>query len=140
MSDQTEQTHIHSTGELLDLAIQAQGIRSDYKLALLLDAKPSAVCNWRQGRSHPSDDYARKIAQLANYDPGYVLTCIHADRAPINTDQRALWRFVASRLRTSGTLAAAGAAVALAALALPRRCAGPWKCLCVYYVNHRMGG
>lgn len=113
-----QETHVHTTQEILDLAMKAQGISSDYKLGLMLETSPGAVCNWRKGRSHPDDHFAAKLAELANWDKGYFIACIHAQRAKEGSSVHAIWLDMISRLRSSGTPLAILAFVALSASAL----------------------
>jgi len=87
-----------TTGEILDLAKQASGAPSDYKLALMLGIEPSTIGHYRKGRSRPDDDIAQRLADMANLDRGYVVACIHAERAGTAT-ARELWERVAARLR-----------------------------------------
>lgn len=90
---------MHTTHALLDAAKAAQGITSDYKLAMLLNAtSTSVVSNYRLGRSNPDDATCVKLASLAGLDVGYVLACAHAQRAKDEVT-REVWRSVAERLR-----------------------------------------
>lgn len=95
-----------TTHTLLDLAKQRNGIASDYKLGLVLDVVPSAVKNYRKGRSHPDDLVAQRLADLCDLDRGMVVASIHAQRAA-NEDTRALWRSIADRLQQAGAAALA---------------------------------
>jgi len=95
---------MHTTAELLDLA-KARHSVSDWKLSSLLDVVPSAVKNYRAGRSFPDDAVAQRLADLACLDAGYVVACIHAQRA--GSDQaKALWIGIADRLQKAGAAAA----------------------------------
>lgn len=95
---------VHTTIDLLDAAKARQGVSSDYKLALLLHVKPSAVGNYRHGRSHPDDEICGRLADLAGLDRGYVVACVHATRA-LGCSPRTyeVWFNVAGRLRASGS-------------------------------------
>lgn len=110
---------VPTTGQFLDMARHHQGLENDHKLALLLKTSSSTICNWRAGRSHPDDDFAERIAVLANLDRGYVVSCFHANRSTPNASRYDLWRTVAARLRPSGTALAFCFAVALTALTFP---------------------
>lgn len=97
---------MHTTEELLDAAKAAQGITSDYKLAMLLRAtSTSVVSNYRHGRSHPDDKMAQRIAEAANMDAGYVAACIHAQRAT-DDEVRRMWEGVAAKLAAPVAVAA----------------------------------
>jgi len=86
------------TEGLIEAAKSHQAIPSDYALAKLLGVTPSLISGYHAGRSRPDDEMARRIAELANLDPGYVVACLHAERA--KTDEtRAVWQGIAKRLQ-----------------------------------------
>ncbi|MGS0971061.1 helix-turn-helix domain-containing protein [Burkholderia glumae] len=63
---------------------------SDYALAKVLATSPSAISNYRNGRSHFDDAIALKIAALCEIDPAEVLCAMQVERA--KTDEtRAAW-------------------------------------------------
>ena len=88
-----------NTSELLDLAKQRHQV-SDYGLAKLLQVGPSTVGNYRQGRSHPDDRIATRLAELAELDPGQVVAWLQVERAK-DDETRNLWRGIAARLARS---------------------------------------
>ena len=92
---------IHSTVELLDAAKRAQGVESDYRLAKLLGVKAgsSVVGTYRSGRNYPDDNIAQRLADLAGLDRGYVVACIHAERA--GEGEGGFWHRIADRLRAA---------------------------------------
>lgn len=94
-----------TTPQLLDAAKSKQGISSDYKLSLLLDITTGGVGNYRHGRSIPDDSMAERLADLAGIDRGYVLVCLHAERAKEDS-VRSTWRTVADRLAHAAAVAA----------------------------------
>lgn len=69
-----------TTHELLDAAKAAQGIRSEYRLARVLNIGDNALYNYRHGRT-PDDERALRLALLAGISVPYVLTCMAAERA-----------------------------------------------------------
>lgn len=89
------------TAHLLDAAKKRQSLPSDYKLGLTLGLSDSALSNYRNGRSHPDDATASRLAELAGLDAGYVVACMHAERAKTQ-DARVLWRGIAARLEKAG--------------------------------------
>lgn len=89
---------MHSTHQLLDAAKARAGLQSDYKLGIALGlTSDSAVTHYRKGRSHPDDKTGRRLADLAGLDEGYVLACLHAERAK-DEDSRQAWQRIAKRL------------------------------------------
>lgn len=94
-----------STNQLIDAAKARQGISSDYKLGVVLGLTDSAIPNYRKGRSSPKDEIASTMADLAGLDRGYVLSCLHAERAT-NSETRLVWEGIAERLQKAGVAAA----------------------------------
>ncbi len=93
-----------NTAQLLDKAKAVQGV-SDYKLSFLLEVSPSAISNYRAGRSHPDDRVAERLADLANVPKEAVAVWMQIERAR-NDQSRALWQSVASSLQRAGVAAA----------------------------------
>lgn len=91
---------MHTTLQLLDAAKANSGLSSDYKLGIVLGlTSDSAVTNYRKGRSHPDDKIGRRLADLAGLDEGYVLACLHAERAK-DDESRQVWQRIAKRLES----------------------------------------
>lgn len=88
---------MHTTGQLLDRAKRAQAIQSDYKLAKALGVTANAVTNWRQGRAHPDDATAVRLADMMNRDAGSVMAELHFERAKIPA-VKAAWKALARTL------------------------------------------
>lgn len=98
-----------NTAQLLDLVRERCQV-SDYGLAQLLGVGQSTLSNYRNGRSHPDDRMALRLAQLAQLDAGQVIAWMQVERA--RTDEtRAAWRAIADRLAQT-------AAVGLVALGI----------------------
>jgi len=95
---------MHTTIELLDLAKAAHNV-SDYKLAQLLDVVPSAVKNYRAGRSHPDQAVCIRLAGLVSMDPDLVFCSVQADRAS-NETFKAQWARIADRLKAAASVVA----------------------------------
>jgi len=89
---------MQTTKQLIARAKKAQGIESDYRLAQTLGVVNSAVTNWQSGRSHPNDELAAKLAELAGQDPSSVLADLYAERAKTPEAKR-LWMRMADQLR-----------------------------------------
>lgn len=98
-----------TTNEFLDAVKAAHNIQSDYKLGVVLGLSDSAVNNYRKGRSRLDDGVAMKVAEMLQLDPGYVVACIHAERAPDERLKR-MWETLAARAvkkKRGGSTAAA---------------------------------
>ncbi|WP_295375602.1 helix-turn-helix domain-containing protein [uncultured Pseudacidovorax sp.] len=99
-----------NTIELLDRAKEATGIESDYRLAQVIDVTKSAVSGWRHGKSHPDDEIAARLAEMAGENPTSIVAELHAARAKTPA-ARALWMQMAHQLRhaVAAVLVALGA-------------------------------
>lgn len=107
---------MQTTKQLLDRAKKAQGIESDYGLSKALGVVPTAVTNWRSGRSHPDDSVAVRLAELAGQNAESVIAELHAARAK-TPEVKALWLSMANHLRhaVAAVMLALGAAMLLVA-------------------------
>jgi hypothetical protein len=94
-----------NTVQLLDLA-KSRHDCSDYKLSFLLEVVPSAVKNYRSGRSHPDDRVVRKLAELTDLDAGQIAIWMQAERAR-DAESRELWTEIARRFEGLPTTALA---------------------------------
>lgn len=105
-----------NTIELLDRAKKAQGIESDYRLAQVIEVTKAAVSGWRQGRSHPDDEIAARLAEMAGANPASVIAELHAARAKTPA-ARAIWMNMARQLRhaVAAVMLALGTAMLLIA-------------------------
>lgn len=88
-----------TTCELLDAAKMAQGIRSEYRLARVLNIGDNALYNYRHGRT-PDDERALRLAHLAGLSAPYVLTSMAAERAK-DPDVKAVFIQAANSLKPS---------------------------------------
>jgi transcriptional regulator with XRE-family HTH domain len=77
-----------NTNDLLDRVKAVQGIKSEYRLCRVVGVADQTLANWRKGKA-PSDEYAAKLAQLAQMDMGLVLASIAAERVKDPTLQAA---------------------------------------------------
>ncbi|RVU46098.1 helix-turn-helix domain-containing protein [Rubrivivax rivuli] len=68
------------TVQIIDLVCMVHAW-SDYRLAKELHVSPSAVSNWRAGRSFPEPVLCVKLAALAGVEPGQVIAQVEAERA-----------------------------------------------------------
>lgn len=127
-----------NTGELLDLARSRQGV-SDYGLCKLLGVGTSTVSNYRNGRSHPDESMAKRLAELAGLDPLQVVAWMQAERAR-NDESRATWRAIAERLAATAAgvcmfVAVTGGPDANATSLSGQALTGDQRGPSVYYVN-----
>ncbi len=98
-----------TTLDFLDSIKKKHGLTSDYQLAKLMDCQPSALSNYRNGRSRLDDNAALKVADLLEIDPVFVFACIHAERAK-EAKEKAVW----TRMATMASGAGVGLFVLLA--------------------------
>ncbi len=85
-----------TTEEFLN-ALRVRYSVSDRKAAGLLGLSQAAVSRWRTGHDFPSDQQCLKMAQLLDIDGGYVMACVHAERARL-PDDKAAWQRLAERI------------------------------------------
>lgn len=131
-----------TTNQLLDRIKSSHQAPSDYRLAKIVGIDQSGIRNYRSGRSRPDDVIASRLAVLADLDPGYVVACIHAERAQ-DDQTRTLWTGIADRLQRSGLAALAALCFALpsdpasARTPLSQGIATAPNCVSVYYVKSK---
>ena len=93
-----------NTCEFLDAIKAKNSLTSDYQLAKLLGCTPSAIGNYRHGKSMLSDEYALKVADLLGLEGGYVLACIAAERSK-NERVKKAWAWWADHKSLAAVLA-----------------------------------
>lgn len=79
-----------STVDLIDRARHAQGDVSDYRVAQLLDLKPSQISAYRHRRICPSDPVAARLGELAGVHPLEAVFGAHLERAT-TPEEREIW-------------------------------------------------
>lgn len=119
------------TADFLDAIRVRYGLTSDYQLAKRLGVTHGAISHYRAGRSQLDDAMAIRVAGLLDLDPGYVVSCAHAERAK-DDETRAMWTQLAKRAAV-GVLAAFGLTTAPA----PPASAAGVAADSVYYVKSR---
>ena len=82
---------------LLDALADKAG--SDRKAAPLVGVSQVGISAWRTRRALPDDDKARKIAELLQLDPAYVMALVHAERAKTK-ETRETWQRIAQAFAT----------------------------------------
>lgn len=116
-----------TTNEFLDAVKARHGIPSDYKLGLVLGLTDAAVSHYRKGRSLLDDKVAVKVAELLGVDAGYVVACVHSERAARSgeEDMAAMWEIVAGKFKAAARKLASFAKAA-AVLLMVALFAGFW--------------
>lgn len=92
------------TLDLIDALKRHRDISSDYATAQVLGITRSELSKYRHGKAYLGDETAVKVADMLGIDAGYVMACMHAERAS-NPDVRTRWQGVADRLRAAGMAA-----------------------------------
>ena len=146
------ETLMLTTKVLLDTAKKEAKIQTDYGLAKALEVYPSAVKNYRAGRSFPDDSVAERLADLAVMDKGYVVVSMHALRAG-ETAENGIWHYVLRKLNANLQPHSKAAAIIMFILSLGFWSGGPdggalartadnvqpsVPAGSVYYVNYKM--
>lgn len=90
---------MRTTIDFLDMLKSKYSLRSDYAIAKFLACGQSRICNYRKGRSFLCDSEAILLASALEIDPGYVLLCVHYERARNDAD-KAVWRSVVATYET----------------------------------------
>jgi transcriptional regulator with XRE-family HTH domain len=88
---------VTKTLELLDAAKANSGLRSDYKLALVLGVNTSTLTAYRKGRAYPSLPTVLRLAELADTDGDQAWLAVCVDRA-VTDDDRETWRRIGKKL------------------------------------------
>lgn len=104
---------MHTIQELLDAAKIHSSIKSDYRLAKVLEVTEKTVANWRHGRSIPDEANAFLLAKWSGLDPFYVLACCKSVSS-IPDESKSLWLGLVKRLEAP----AAAAVIAIFAVLL----------------------
>jgi predicted transcriptional regulator len=91
---------MRTTAEFLDDLRRVHNLESDYQVAKLLQMHRQAISRYRQEKGTFDDQVAIRIAELLKVEPGYVLACMHAQRAN-EAGQRKVWERIAKRLATA---------------------------------------
>ncbi len=94
---------MQTTMDLLDELSAKHGDASDYRLAKILKVTKSAVSRYRGGGAFFSDEIAMRVAADLNLEPGYVLACVHAERAK-QPAIKAVWEDLAIRVAAAVVL------------------------------------
>lgn len=118
-----------SPSDFLDSMRSRNGWSSDYATAKALGVPTSQVSKYRHNRGGFADELCPKVAELAGFDPGFVLACMHEWRAQ-SDEARAAWADLARRLAPAGLallflwtlLPGADAAYALGVAFVPSLC------------------
>lgn len=126
-----EGKNMKTTVDFLDAVKKKHGLTSDYQLSKLMGCTHSSISGYRHGKSKMDEDTACKVAELLNLEPGYVLSCIAAERAK-SPEAKAAWKHTAEVLYGLAAVLAViaflptatlpqydGFNIALAGLALP---------------------
>ncbi len=86
-----------TTNDVLDRVKAVQGITSEYRLCRVVGVTDQTLARWRKGLA-PSDEYAAKLAQLAQLDVGLVVASLASERSKDPTLQ-AVFADIARRLQ-----------------------------------------
>lgn len=84
-----------SSVDFFDLLIDKYVLRSDRRLAAMLDVDPSLISKHRKFRFGMSNDLALKVASLLDYDPAFVLACVNYERANCAEEKEIFFRLAA---------------------------------------------
>lgn len=89
---------MHTTIDFLDMLKAKRGGVSDYAIAKLLGSHSSRICNIRKRGNTIDDLGAIVIAKALEMNPGYVLACVHYERATDPAEKQA-WLDAAQALQ-----------------------------------------
>lgn len=89
------------TVDFLDALKARYEIASDYALAPFLGVSQQTISQYRAKPQYLDDKVAIKVAQLLDLHPGYVLACVHAERAK-RPEVREVWEKTANALKGFG--------------------------------------
>jgi len=72
-----------NTKQILDLIKKKYGLTSDYQLFKFTGWGQSSISNYRTKPQYLSDKHAIQAAKLLDLPAGFVMACVHAERAKI---------------------------------------------------------
>ena len=88
---------MRTINQVLDLAKEAQEVRSDYKLALCLGIGESSLSSYRNGHGLPDEKTCHILATAMGEDPIILMVEMHAHRVR-DAASKALWSNLAHHL------------------------------------------
>jgi transcriptional regulator with XRE-family HTH domain len=103
----------------LDRARALNGLRSDYKLALVMGVNQTSLANYRNNKTLPDVRVLSKLCELTGDDPHLLTAQVEFQRAK-DDETRTIWAGIAARLSAPAIahgFAQVGAMVALALVA-----------------------
>lgn len=95
------------TIDFLDRVKEAHDLSSDYALSQRLGVSRQQVSKYRSGREALSDELALQVSAMLDMDPGYVVACMHAERAR-DDGLRQVWEHVADKMSRMAHVGAMG--------------------------------
>lgn len=107
---------MQTTADFIEALKAKHGLKSNYAVAKFLNQTDTAVARWSKGSVTFSDEMAMHMAELLDFDPAYVVACVHAERAKTEAEKK-LWE------RISNIHYAIAATIMLALIVSP---ALPW--------------
>jgi len=103
------------TIDFLDQLKAVHNLPSDYAISQRLGLSRQQVSKYRSGREAMSDEIALEVASMLDIDPGYVVACMHAERAR-DAGVRSVWEHVADKMSKMAHAGALGVVAFLASL------------------------
>lgn len=98
-----------TTNDVLNAIKKHNGLTSDYQLAKFLKTGHPNISNYRNGRSHPDNIMAFKMAEALGKEPLELIAIFSAERAK-KAEEKTFWQGIAKH--------AAGMAASVAAVAV----------------------
>lgn len=89
-----------TTIEFLDALKTRYDLPSDYALAKFLGVTKASISYYRNRKSFFDDSVAEHVAKLLKIDTGYVIACVHSERAR-KESEKAIWQRIADRFTDS---------------------------------------
>ena len=85
-----------TTTEFLDGVKRRLELRYDTELAASIGLSKQQISKYRAKQDQLSDEVAGKVAEILELHPGYVLACVHYERAG-NSPTRDAWQAIADQ-------------------------------------------
>lgn len=86
-----------TTIDFLEAVKSKRGGISDYALAKVLGVSQQLISKYRTRMIFLGDPVALRVAELLEIDAGYVMACVHQERAKTESE-RAAWSSIVERL------------------------------------------
>lgn len=98
---------MHKSCDYLEMVKEKLNLSSDYALAKALQTSPTAICNYRKGRSHFDVRMSVKVAEILEKNPMSVIADVEIERSKKDSDKN-FWENYSSSLSRAAAVVLCG--------------------------------